>query len=101
MPNLRCELHHRICNLRYGTHDYRMNSYYKSLRKESKLMQTKGQLMKSLNTAFSFAPPSILSLTICKVHQFIVVLRTYVCYTISSATIHGRRLVLTPEDCDL
>ena len=29
----------------------------------SKLMQTKGQLMKSLNTAFSFAPPSILSLT--------------------------------------
>jgi len=28
-------------------------------------MQTKGQLMKSLNTAFSFAPPSILSLTIC------------------------------------
>jgi len=27
-------------------------------------MQTKGQLMKSLNTAFSFAPPSILSLTI-------------------------------------
>ena len=101
MPNLRCELHHRICNLRYGTHGYRMNSYYKSLRKESKLMQTKGQLMKSLNTAFSFAPPSILSLTICKVHQFIVVLRTYVCYTISSATIHGRRLVLTPEDCDL
>jgi len=28
-------------------------------------MQTKGQLMKNLNTAFSFAPPSILSLTIC------------------------------------
>ena len=27
-------------------------------------MQTKGQLMKSLNTAFSFAPPSILFLTI-------------------------------------
>ena len=27
-------------------------------------MQTKGQLMKNLNTAFSFAPPSILSLTI-------------------------------------
>ncbi|WP_156331283.1 hypothetical protein, partial [Blautia wexlerae] len=26
---------------------------------------TKGQLMKSLHTAFSFAPPSILSLTIC------------------------------------
>ena len=62
----RYELHHRICNLRYGTHGYRMNS-----------------------------------LTICKVHQFIVVSRTYVCYTISSATIHGRRLVLTPEDCDL
>ena len=32
--------------------------------KKSKLMQTKGQLMKSLNTAFSFAPPSILFLTI-------------------------------------
>jgi len=30
-------------------------------------MQTKGQLMKSLNTAFSFAPPSILSLTICMI----------------------------------
>jgi len=28
-------------------------------------MQTKGQLMKSFHTAFSFAPPSILSLTIC------------------------------------
>ena len=27
-------------------------------------MQTKGQLMKSFHTAFSFAPPSILSLTI-------------------------------------
>ena len=22
MPNLRCELHHRICNLRYETHGY-------------------------------------------------------------------------------
>lgn len=31
-------------------------------------MQTKGQLMKSLNTAFSFAPPSILSLTILIIH---------------------------------
>ena len=35
--------------------------------KKSKLMQTKGQLMKSLHTAFSFAPPSILSLTICTI----------------------------------
>ena len=26
MPNLRCELHHRICNLRYGTHGYGMIS---------------------------------------------------------------------------
>ena len=33
----------------------------KSLRKESKVVQTKGQLMKSLHTAFSFAPPSIFS----------------------------------------
>ena len=33
-------------------------------------MQTKGQLMKSLNTAFSFAPPSILSLTICNQCDF-------------------------------
>ena len=32
-------------------------------------MQTKGQLMKSLNTAFSFAPPSILSLTIFLILQ--------------------------------
>ena len=22
MPNLRCELHDKICNLRYGTHGY-------------------------------------------------------------------------------
>ena len=36
--------------------------------KKSKLMQTKGQLMKSLNTAFLFAPPSILSLTIYQTH---------------------------------
>ena len=27
MPNLRCELHHRICNLRYGTHSYEMDAY--------------------------------------------------------------------------
>ena len=27
MPNLRCELHHRICNLRYGTHGYEMSAY--------------------------------------------------------------------------
>ena len=24
---LRCELHHRICNLRYGTHGYGMSAY--------------------------------------------------------------------------
>ena len=24
---LRCELHHRICNLRYGTHGYEMDAY--------------------------------------------------------------------------
>ena len=27
MPNLRCEAHHRICNLRYGTHGYGMSAY--------------------------------------------------------------------------
>ena len=27
MPNLRYELHHKICNLRYGTHGYGMNAY--------------------------------------------------------------------------
>ena len=27
MPNLRCDLHHRICNLRYGTHGYEMDAY--------------------------------------------------------------------------
>ena len=27
MPNLRCELHHRICNLRYVTHGYEMDAY--------------------------------------------------------------------------
>ena len=37
--------------------------------KKSKLMQTKGQLVKNLNTAFSFAPPSILSLTIFLILQ--------------------------------
>ena len=36
--------------------------------KKPKLMQTKGQLMKSLNTAFLFSPPSILSLTIYQTH---------------------------------
>ena len=29
MPGQRHELHHKICNLRYGTPGYRMNSYYK------------------------------------------------------------------------
>ena len=27
MSNLRCEPHHRICNLRYGTHGYEMDAY--------------------------------------------------------------------------
>ena len=27
MPNLRYEPHHRICNLRYGTHGYEMSAY--------------------------------------------------------------------------
>ena len=27
MPNLRYETHHRICNLRYGTHGYEMDAY--------------------------------------------------------------------------
>ena len=27
MPNQRYELHHRICNLRYGTHGYGMSAY--------------------------------------------------------------------------
>ena len=27
MLNLRYELHHRICNLRYGTHGYGMSAY--------------------------------------------------------------------------
>ena len=27
MPNLHCELHHRICNLRYGTRGYGMSTY--------------------------------------------------------------------------
>ena len=27
MPNLRYEAHHRICNLRYGTHGYGMSAY--------------------------------------------------------------------------
>ena len=36
---------------------------------KSKLMQTKGQLLKSLNAAFSFAPSSILSLTIYPVKK--------------------------------
>ena len=28
MPNLRYELHHKICNLRYGTHGYGMSVYW-------------------------------------------------------------------------
>ena len=27
MPNQRYESHHRICNLRYGTHGYGMDAY--------------------------------------------------------------------------
>ena len=27
IPNQRYELHHRICNLRYGTHGYEMDAY--------------------------------------------------------------------------
>ena len=27
MPNQLYELHHRICNLRYGTHGYEMDAY--------------------------------------------------------------------------
>ena len=27
MPNLCYEAHHRICNLRYGTHGYEMDAY--------------------------------------------------------------------------
>ena len=27
MPNLRCELRHKICNLRYGTHGYGWSAY--------------------------------------------------------------------------
>ena len=27
MPNLRYELHHKICNLRYKTHGYGMSAY--------------------------------------------------------------------------
>ncbi len=27
MPGQRYELHHRICNLRYGTHGYGMSAY--------------------------------------------------------------------------
>ena len=27
MPNLRYEPHHKICNLRYGTHGYGMSAY--------------------------------------------------------------------------
>ena len=27
LPNLHCELHHRICHLRYGTHGYGMSVY--------------------------------------------------------------------------
>ena len=43
--------------------------------KKSKLMQTKGQLMKSLHTAFSFAPPSILSLTIYRIKLKLVIIK--------------------------
>ena len=27
MPDQHCEPHHRICNLRYGTHGYEMDAY--------------------------------------------------------------------------
>ena len=50
MPDQRHESHHKICNLRYGTHGYGMSAckiqgvhLLKSLRKESKVVQTKKQ----------------------------------------------------------
>ena len=32
MPGQRHESHYKICNLRYGTPGYRMNSYYKTVK---------------------------------------------------------------------
>ncbi|MEF2852346.1 MAG: hypothetical protein U0N86_07950, partial [Lachnospiraceae bacterium] len=65
--------------------------------KKSKLMQTKGQLMKSLHTAFSFAPPSILSLTICLTLLYIkkqrgeIISRPYL-YTVCIKLLTARRI---------
>ncbi|MDC0698954.1 hypothetical protein, partial [Blautia wexlerae] len=44
--------------------------------------QTKGQLMKSLHTAFSFAPPSILSLTIFQQYKQEIIYHLY-CFPFS------------------
>ena len=35
MPNQRCELHHKICNLRYGTHGYWRSAYKERWRQNS------------------------------------------------------------------
>ena len=44
MPNLRFELRHRICNLRYGTLGYKMDAYEEmakiNLHSQSKLIIT-------------------------------------------------------------
>jgi len=45
-------------------HIYRLPGRALFNQEKSKLMQTKGQLSKELKAAFSFAPSSILSLTI-------------------------------------
>ena len=38
MPNLRYELHHKICNLRYGTHGYGMSAYTRRCRLNSVIL---------------------------------------------------------------
>ena len=53
--HLRCELHHRICNLRYGTHGYGMSAYTRRCRLNSVILNAlrfandKGHTSRSLS----------------------------------------------------
>ena len=38
MPNLRYELHHKICNLRYETHGYWMSAYKERWRQNTVIL---------------------------------------------------------------
>ena len=60
--HLRCELHHRICNLRYRTHGYRMSAYKERWRQNA--VEFKWHSFKRLSHYLKCSPPQIVKETI-------------------------------------